>query len=146
MGRPQSETLLAYAAGFSFAIGWWLWIDANVYSHHTNDPVQVSGVHYIPGIISTIGLIMVNLVSWSDLNGVNFLSDNVSAKARIWLLFAFVVSFAGLVVGVWMAVVHWFQGNPNSQYPGVALIVQNLLIFAGGAMYRFAKPSDEDAF
>ena len=42
-----------------FAIGWWLWVDANVYSNKFEQTdIKVTFGHYVPGIVSTLGLIM----------------------------------------------------------------------------------------
>jgi hypothetical protein len=141
MGK-KIEITLFYIAGGVFAFGWWLWIDANVYAVHINDPVKVSGLYYIPAIAATIGLIMINLVSWNDLNGSVF-GEESTAKARLWLLFSFLIEFGAIAAAIWIAIAHWFQGSPKSEYPGVALIISNSLIFISAMIYRFAKPQDE---
>jgi hypothetical protein len=70
----------------------------------------VKGVYYVPGIVSTIGLFMyyqrfigpdlnfrVNAVAWSDLDNSFGFSDGVSAKAKLWMVIAFMISFGGLI-------------------------------------------------
>jgi hypothetical protein len=41
-----------------FAIGWWIWIDATAWTNKQDGYKQVLGTYYIPGIVSTIALIM----------------------------------------------------------------------------------------
>jgi len=139
--------VLCYAAGAIFAVGWWLWIDGNVYSVHIEDAVIVTFPHYLPGIINTIALVLMNIVSWTDLNSNGLFSEGVSTKAKILIFVAFVLGFGCVSASIWIAVVHWFQNTetvPKTTYPGVALIVQNVLIFGSAIMYRFAKPQDDD--
>jgi len=141
------ETVLCYAAGAIFAVGWWLWIDAHVYSQFVQDDVYVTFPHYLPAIINTVALVLMNLVSWSDLNSNGLFSEGVSTKAKIVIFVAFVLSFACVGASIWIAVVHWFQNmepEPKTTFPGVALIVQNVLISGSAFMYRFAKPQEDD--
>jgi len=150
MPKNLAETILCYGAGILFGIGWWIWIDATVYHAHFNTQIQVIWWEYVAGIISTIGLIMVNLVSWNDLDTNNIFGDKVSTRAKIFLFAAFIVSFVGIIAALWIAIEQWFilsntYADPKpSVYGGVALIVQNGLIFAGNMMYRFAKPQQEE--
>jgi hypothetical protein len=54
----------------------------------------------------------------------------VSTKAKIWLFFSFVIAFGGLIASIWIGIQYWFMAShPGSQYGGVAIIVQNSLIF-----------------
>jgi len=150
MKKPS--TVLAYLSGALFSLGWWLWIDATVYANcdcpdnHTPDNVKVLGTHYIPGIVSTIALIMINIVSWNDLNGDFMFGDGVSTKAKVWLFVSFIIAFGALIAGCWIGVTRWFistNPKPDSVWPGVAIILQNILIFVSATLYRFAKPEEE---
>jgi len=149
MGWQKPETVLAYFAGGLFAIGWWLWIDATVYSNcncpngHTPDSVRVEWYHYVPGVISTVALIMINLPSWGDINGSMF-NEGSSTKARVWLLISFIIAFAAIIASLWLAITHWFMAKPDSQWGGIALILNNVLIFVGSLLYRYSKPSGDD--
>jgi len=141
--------VLSYAAGAIFAVGWWVWIDSHVYAVHIEDEVIVTFPHYLPGIVNTIALIMMNLVSWTDLNSNGLFSEGVSTKAKIFIFLAFVLGFGCVSASIWIAVQHWFQNTetePKTQYPGVAIIVQNALIFGSACIYRFAKPQEDDGF
>eukprot|EP01114_Cavostelium_apophysatum_P001852 TRINITY_DN11631_c0_g1_i1.p1 TRINITY_DN11631_c0_g1~~TRINITY_DN11631_c0_g1_i1.p1 ORF type:complete len:103 (-),score=8.28 TRINITY_DN11631_c0_g1_i1:231-539(-) len=100
MKKP--ETIMSYVAGALFAIAWWLWIDATVFTNcdcPRGDPdiVKVEWYHYMPGVVSTVALVMINVVSWNDLNGGAMFGESVSARARVWLFFSFLVAFGGLI-------------------------------------------------
>jgi len=152
--KPSArETILSYSSGILFAIGWWIWIDGVAYAFHlpeeTNRPVFG---HWVPGIVSSIGLLMINAVNWTDLDGFGFggLDDEVQKRARIWLLFSFTMAFGGIIASIWISSVNWFSRpatEKQTDWPGVALILQNCLIFISGLCFRFAKPmQSESAF
>jgi len=89
---------------------------------------------------------MINAVSWNDLNSNFVFGDGVSTKAKIWLFISFIIAFAAVIAAAWIGISHWFQASPNSQYGGIAIIVENVLIFASALIYRFSKPKEEDGF
>lgn len=46
--------------GKQFAVGWWIWIDAQVITDHEANPLtpNILPWYYIPGILGTLGLVM----------------------------------------------------------------------------------------
>jgi len=143
---------MSYLSGVLFAIAWWLWIDGHAFSNTFERPDTHSAVtfgHYVPGIVSTLALVMVNVVSWKDLGGFNwgFSEDAVQTRVRVWLFLSLVIAFGGIIGAIWSAVEHWFNMNPkpDHEWPGIALILQNVLIFVSSMLYRF-KTSDTDGY
>jgi len=145
MEKPSQEMVFSYISGALFAIAWWIFIDATVYEKHIGDTAgELNGYYYIPGIASTIALVMINAISWNDLNDTGFLSgESVSSKARVWMLFSFIVAFAGICAAIWLGIAHWFQQNVMSDWGGAALIIQNILIFISAMFFRFSKPEND---
>jgi heme/copper-type cytochrome/quinol oxidase subunit 3 len=92
----------------------------------------------------------INSVNWSDVEGMGLYSmdDSNQKRIRIWLLLSGVVAFGSIFAAVWIAVAHWFtnEKTPFSNWPGVALILQNVLIFLSGITYRYAKPPPGDEY
>lgn len=89
------------------------------------------------------------MVNWRDLGsswGSGWGEDAVQARVRAWLFFSLVVCFGGILASIWVASVHWFQQKPKSDWPGLALILQNVAIFISAMAFRFAKPMDNDAY
>ena len=128
--------------------------------------VPVLFVHYLPGIFGSIALVMINVVSWQDLGGLSWgWSEGGRQKmVRAWFFVSLVVAFGSVIASLWMAIEHWFNVNePNPgpepaptsistsydapgvhyKWPGVALILQNVLIFVSALLYRFSKPVEE---
>jgi hypothetical protein len=118
---------------------------------------------------------MINAVNWSDLYGLGFSSvDSELTRVRVWLFVSFVIAFGGIIAAVWIACANWFvnEQTPLTHWPGIALILQNVLIFvryfilvalcgwndshcqccsltfpippSSGILYRFAKPPPEE--
>lgn len=75
----------------------------------------------------------VNLVNFNSLENPLMFDQRASKRAFFFVMVAFIVSFAGIIIGIWLGVVGWLESNlnpaPKTIYPGVILIVQNLLIF-----------------
>jgi len=147
------ETIMSYLSGVIFSISWWLWIDANAYHNKIHDIVGINFGYWVPGIVATLALLMINAVSWTDLQGFGFgsLDDDVQKRARLWLFFSFTLSFGCVIAAVWIAIVHWFKRKPDAGeiftvWPGVALILQNILILFSAILYRFSKWPEDDAY
>lgn len=103
--------------------------------------------HYVPGLVSSLGLVMVNAVQWRDLGGMSWgWEDAVQTRSRLWLFFSLIVCFGGIIAALWAGTVHWFQQKPTTDWPGLALILQNIIIFLAAMLYRFAKPFDENDY
>jgi len=147
------ETVLSYLSGVIFAIAWWLWIDAHAFSnayerHDTSSPVTFG--HYVPGIVSTFALVMINVVNWKDLGGFNWgvSEDSVQTRVRLWLFFSLVVGFGGVIAAIWSATDHWFNmvPKPDYEWPGIALILSNVLIFGSAMLYRFNSSTEDTGY
>lgn len=92
----------------------------------------------------------INSVNWSDVEGMGLytMDDSNQKRIRIWLLLSGIVAFGSIFAAVWIAVAHWFTNDktPFSNWPGVALILQNVLIFLSGITYRYAKPPPSEEY
>jgi hypothetical protein len=89
-------------------------------------------------VLYFLKFVRLNLPNLSELSNPWLFSGSVSARIRVWLLFSFVVCFGGLIAAVWIGCVIWFVNPfpaPGTVYPGIALIVQNGLIFTGYVSY-----------
>jgi len=127
----------AVTAGLLFGAAWWMWIDAHVhtmaYLKHNNkdDPTpSILFYYYLPGIFSTLGLIMANIVNLESLNSYTiFWDESIEAKVKVWLFVAFSISFGAIAAAIYIMVqIYLPPHNSGSQWPGIALTVQNLLL------------------
>lgn len=123
-----------------FAIAWWVMIDATAYANYTKDS-KITGVQYIPGIVSSLGLVLMNLVTQSQLNQTEsaLFSGGGASRARVWFLVSMIICFGGLIGSVWIMVDRQSSKSAKSQWPGAAIMLQNFLIFASGLVFFFGR-------
>ncbi|KAI8803461.1 hypothetical protein BJ742DRAFT_908478, partial [Cladochytrium replicatum] len=143
---PQAE-IVGYLSGGLFALGWWFFIDGVLFAQSRNAPQPIRFEDYVPGILSTLSLVIVNLIDKDTLNAddFSFSGDNVACKARA---FAFVgVSMAIGAIGGALAILslkYIVPGNTGDAfYFGIAITVQNLSIFLGSMILWFGRNSEE---
>ncbi|KYQ89558.1 transmembrane protein [Tieghemostelium lacteum] len=144
-------------AGLIFGVAWFLWIDGHVYEntrlYHEEDykGPTIQWIYYLPGIFATLALVMSNIVHIESLSSSSFLTneDGVN-KIRIWLFISFAISFGCVAASIWiMAGVFMPPHNTNTaaQWPGIALMLQNILIFISSLILVYSKThKDEDEF
>eukprot|EP01117_Protostelium_nocturnum_P016125 TRINITY_DN6325_c0_g1_i1.p1 TRINITY_DN6325_c0_g1~~TRINITY_DN6325_c0_g1_i1.p1 ORF type:complete len:162 (+),score=45.35 TRINITY_DN6325_c0_g1_i1:145-630(+) len=153
--RSSLRNFLPIFAGILFAVAWWVWIDSHVYVTSsfylsTETPIShtITFVHYIPGLVATLGLIMTNLVSLENVNPTSWMFDpEISSKIRFWLFASFIVSFAAVGGAMWILAAQFLPAHNNgSQYPGIALAVQTVLIFASSVIYLGSKTINPEEY
>ncbi|MEW5302747.1 MAG: hypothetical protein WDW36_005497 [Sanguina aurantia] len=132
-------------AGALFGAGWWFWADAI-----TTSPSTVPFLEYLPGIIATLALIMINCIRRDDLAAVDPFDDPSYCRSRFWLFLSYIVSFSAVVAAVWIMLLHYSQHPEQSaaeKWPGVAGIFQVCLILASGLLFFLARtPADGDGY
>lgn len=55
---PSRSVIVGYTSGILFTVGWWFFFDAVIYSKYNDLKVNIGIWDWIPGIISTLALIM----------------------------------------------------------------------------------------
>jgi len=148
------KSVTSIISGCLFAVAWWFWIDAHVYldygmsSEERDKTPTILFYYYIPGIVGTIGLLMANIISLDSLNPYSFLFDpDVGAKVKLWLFLSFIISFGAMAASFWiMAGIYMPPHNSGNQYPGIAIAVQNVLIFFCSLILLWGRsqPTNED--
>ncbi|KZT54639.1 UPF0220-domain-containing protein [Calocera cornea HHB12733] len=134
-----------YAAGALFAMAQWLFLDAAILSAHARPPpdapydevpVHVTFVDWIPGICSTLGMLVVNLINRERLMGEGGMSlggwgeGGVVWRARLFLFLGFALMAGGLAGSVTILVLKYILPDyPDKyEYYGVANVAQNVCI------------------
>ncbi|KAI8851141.1 hypothetical protein BC829DRAFT_387433, partial [Chytridium lagenaria] len=83
---PERTQVVGYISGALFAMGWWAFIDGVTYSS-SREPALPNAIRFedwLPGILSTISLIIVNLINKDTLTADDFSysGSNIACKAR----------------------------------------------------------------
>lgn len=133
------ERIKSYGPGISgalFGAGWWFWVDAVAC---TNDKVPF--VQYIPGIIATLALVMINCVRRDELSDFDPFDEGVYCRSRFWLFISYVVSFGSIIGAVWVFLAGYAtKPGVDTVWPGVAAIFQVCFIL-GSALALFVSRS-----
>uniref|UniRef100_A0A7S3R718 Transmembrane protein 50A n=1 Tax=Dunaliella tertiolecta TaxID=3047 RepID=A0A7S3R718_DUNTE len=130
-------------AGALFSAGWWFWADACMLSPH-----KVPFDQYIPGLMATLALLMINVIRKQDLDEGDPFDDAGVCRPRLWLFLSYLVSFGSVVGSVWVLVEHYEQ-NPDissaaDKWPGVAGILQCSFILGSGLLLFVSRGGSDD--
>ncbi|CAI0439505.1 unnamed protein product, partial [Linum tenue] len=82
--------------------------------------IQVSFVHYLPGIFASIAALMFNCVRKEDIDYSPY--DEGEWRLKLWLFFAYVVSFVSLAASVGLLIQDSIVKDGPSVWTGVAEI------------------------
>lgn len=130
----KRNVIASMLAGILFFSGWWIIFD--VAARYSSDDFH--GGFYLLGISGTISFIIVNSISNSQLTEDGYDSVNPRA-AKGCLLLGFIFGFTALLGSVWILIGEYGSSKYPNPYPGVALMIQNLLIFFGSLTFKFGR-------
>lgn len=128
-----------YLSGVLYALGFWLFLDAVIYSKHANgSDVHVTFVDWIPFICSTLGTLTVNSIEKNRLlqgamsgdSGITSfggdLDSTMAWQARSVLFFGLALLAGGLSGSVVVLIIKFLVKDFNT-YPTVGMGVNNVL-------------------
>ncbi|KAG2448465.1 hypothetical protein HYH02_006357 [Chlamydomonas schloesseri] len=132
-------------SGALFGAGWWFWVDAVCINHH-----KIPFDQYLPGLIATLALVMINCIRRDDLVEIDPFDDASFCRSRLWLFVSYIVSFASIVAAVWVMLAHYAH-NPDlsaaDKWPGAAGIFQVTFILGSGLLFFVSRtPTDTGGY
>ncbi|KAI9364412.1 hypothetical protein DFJ73DRAFT_809170 [Zopfochytrium polystomum] len=146
---PTRTQFVGYLSGGLFAIGWWAFIDGVTFAS-TRDPplpVAIRFDDWLPGILSTLALIVVNLIDKETLNAddFNYSGSNVACKARACAFIGVTMALGSLGGSLAVLSLKYLMTGQTGDglYFGIAISVQNVLIFLGSMILWFGRNSSE---
>ncbi|KAI8928909.1 hypothetical protein BC831DRAFT_497328 [Entophlyctis helioformis] len=148
---PVRQQLVGYVSGALFSIGWWLFIDGIAFNASRADKisvVQIGFEDWIPGIISTLALIIVNLIDRETLSADDFAysGQNVACKARACAFLGVTMALGAL--GGALAVLSLKFIIPgvsgDAFYVGQSITLQNFLIFFSSMVLWFGRNHSDE--
>ncbi|KAI9104089.1 hypothetical protein DFS34DRAFT_606911 [Phlyctochytrium arcticum] len=147
---PSRVEVVGYIAGALFALGWWIFIDGVVFSS-TREPKLPNAIRFedwIPGILSTIALIIVNLIDRNMLSAddSSFSGTNVATKARAWAFVGVSMAIGSFLGAVAIAAMKYIipKLEGDAFYFGGCVITQSALIFVSSMVLWFGRNSGGD--
>ncbi|CAI2170409.1 7345_t:CDS:2 [Funneliformis geosporum] len=132
---PRTSDIAIYMSGGLFAIGWWAFIDAIVYSNHNqSSSFKVSVEEVMCGVVTTVGMLFVALIDKSILSDEFYISTRRTLwQARLLLFLGFTLVAGGLIGSMTMFVIKYMNPHETSrEYNdiqfGIAVVFQNVCI------------------
>ncbi|CAO3664145.1 unnamed protein product [Rhizopus stolonifer] len=94
----RGRTIGAYLSGGLLAIGWWIFIDAVINSSKYNETNPLGFENWFSGILTTFGMIVINLIDKNSLQGeaFSYAGSGFVWKARLFLFLGFALIAGGL--------------------------------------------------
>mmetsp|Transcript_28183 Transcript_28183/g.78904 ORF Transcript_28183/g.78904 Transcript_28183/m.78904 type:complete len:166 (-) Transcript_28183:121-618(-) len=143
------------AAGVIFGIAWWVYIDGAAYGNcYKRDAAgdcvadsvasKAAGYHWLPGLGVTIAFIMINGMKWEELSGDSLGGDDsaIASKARCWLIAAMLIGLGCIAAALFIMVEVFVRGDSLTEWTGISVFVQCLLIFLSAWVMRFGNTPD----
>ncbi|GAB5585269.1 Vacuolar protein sorting-associated protein 68 [Umbelopsis nana] len=145
----KQRAIGVYAAGAFFAIGWWAFIDAMTLA--SRDPfkqVTIGFEDWISGILTTLGMLVINLIDKSSLHGDTFSysGDSLVWKARLFLFVGFALIAGGLAGSVCVLILKYIVPEvPDSElYYGIGQVAQCGFIMLSTVILWIAQNTQEE--
>ncbi|KAF9998498.1 hypothetical protein BGZ80_007575 [Entomortierella chlamydospora] len=154
---PKARDASIYISGALFALGWWFFIDAVVRSKNWNyndgfKTTSVAFVDWVPGICSTIGMIVITCIDKAALTGDTFSfssgggGTSVAWKARVFLFIGFAFMAGGLAGSVSILCIKYILPNYGEIFTfwGICNVIQNAAIMISAAILWVAQSTESE--
>ena len=139
----------ALVTGALFALAWWLAGDAAAFAVVTDDPQPVTGWFMMPGVANTLAFWVIVTVPAQYIapaapaHGLDHTPEE-HARSRLFaciLVGGIILSLASVFfsVVIWAAYYVSITSVAASVYPGIALMLQNVLLFGAAMLLRLAR-------
>ncbi|KAI7745870.1 LOW QUALITY PROTEIN: hypothetical protein M8C21_007291, partial [Ambrosia artemisiifolia] len=99
----------------------------------TPSSVQVSFLHYLPGIFASLAALMFNCVRREDIDYSPY--EEGEWRLKLWLFLAYVVSFVSLAASVGLLIQDSLVPEGPSAWTGTAGVLQCVLVLISGLVY-----------
>ncbi|ORE12040.1 UPF0220-domain-containing protein [Rhizopus microsporus var. microsporus] len=145
----KGRTIGAYLSGGLLAIGWWVFMDAVIIAPKHNGYSAMGFEDWFSGILTTFGMIVINLIDKNHLQGEDtmYVDHSLIWKARLFLFLGFALIAGGLAgsccVLVVKYIVHYESRQPYISY-GISGVAQNALIMLSTAVLWIAQNTREE--
>jgi len=147
---PSRSVIVGYTSGILFTVGWWFFFDALIYSKYNNfeesKHVSIGIWDWIPGLISTLALIIINLINQEALKGEGDFGDDYSQNAKLCAFIGVSLALAALGSSLTIFIMQYVIPGLDSEakYCGGAIVIQNFLIFISSMIFWFGRNSEDN--
>ncbi|KZV91022.1 UPF0220-domain-containing protein [Exidia glandulosa HHB12029] len=150
----HKRTIGVYLAGGLFALAQWVFWDAAILSAHARPPVDaphdtvpvhVSFLDWVPGICTTLGMLVVNLIDKDTLMG-DVTDSRAMWRARLVLFLGFAFMAGGLAGSVVVLVLKYVlkEFEDKYSYYGYASVAQNVALMLSAVILWISQQSNNE--
>ncbi|KAI9349013.1 hypothetical protein BDR26DRAFT_798933 [Obelidium mucronatum] len=149
---PQRAKAVGYSSGFLFALGWWLFVDGLCFAatRPGGESPHVRFEDWLPGLLSTLSLVIVNLIDKDSLNADDFSysGSNVACKARACAFIGITMAMGALGGSFAILALKYLVPGLSGEdiYFGIMITLQNIFIFVGSMTLWFGRNSGEEGY
>merc|ERR1712110_1180961 len=126
---PKIATIGSCFAGVLCATGWYTFVGALLANG------KAPGDFWAPGILGSVGLVLLNLISWEAVTDDGGLGgDGVSMKAKAWVTLCFIILFCSLFASAWICISNIQEDKHRTA--AILVVVQTVCIFVAALVFR----------
>jgi len=143
---PRSKEIGVYLSGGLFTAGWWLFIDGIILASQIDESrVTIGFEDWIAGVLTTLGMIVINLIDKSRLQSDSF-DGGVAWVARLFLFVGFALMAGGLAGSISVLVLKYVV--PKVDLPeiffGYTIVGQAALIMLSTVVLWVAQNTEQE--
>jgi len=120
----------AFSTGVFIILAWWVFVDGALTSSDV-----FSWFHIFPGFVIMFAMFAINMVSPNRIEQ--------SGAVKLWLFLWFAIAMTCIGVAIWITSVEY---PPNYNWPGVAIILQTIIIFITGVLFFASRKAFDSNF
>lgn len=137
----RRNAVVSIVSGILFFSGWWIVIDA---AAMYPDEKDFNKAFHTCGVFATLAFFCINSVSNGQIRGESYTDGCLGqTAARVWLFIGFLMGFGSLIAAAWILFGFYVVNNPGiPDWPGVAVFLQNALIFFSSLIFKFGRTED----
>eukprot|EP01012_Entosiphon_sulcatum_P034443 TRINITY_DN4368_c0_g1_i1.p2 TRINITY_DN4368_c0_g1~~TRINITY_DN4368_c0_g1_i1.p2 ORF type:complete len:137 (+),score=20.51 TRINITY_DN4368_c0_g1_i1:840-1250(+) len=129
--------LTSAISGSLFAASWWVFIDGIVQA----EPGTYDFVLWMPGLLGTLGFLMVNATSPSDFTAGNTFDETNVDRTKVWFFFSVLIAFLSIISAIWIML---DKESVKDTYSGTTVVMQGVLLLSSALVLWFGRAPKTD--
>ncbi|KAL3274136.1 hypothetical protein HHI36_015550 [Cryptolaemus montrouzieri] len=135
----KKNCIVACISGTFFASGWWILFDLQT---NYTEFMEEHAIYHLPGVVATLTLLLINLIPLAALQGsVHYSYGALRGKgtAVLCLFLGLMAAFGTMIGATYIWIAEFLLDKSVIQWPGYAILLQNLFIFISNLSFRFGR-------
>lgn len=129
------------ASGALCGTGWWVYLDAMVFSASIKQPF--AWYYVAPLVLATLGIILLGAVGGPEEPGSMFIDEGEACRAKCALFLAYVIAFGSVFLGTTMLLLDKQRGA--DLWPPASATLSATVLSASGLLLWLSRGAEEDS-